>query len=99
MRSFGAANWFPFRQITAVIVLGVLLSGCGAGIQVTTMNPVVPPTGPSFATPVTLGTNGMNPASIAIADFDGDGRLDIAVSNFFSNTISIFLNTGNGAFS
>ncbi len=35
---------------------------------------------------------------MALADFNGDGRIDIAVSNFDLNTIAVFLNNGNGTF-
>jgi hypothetical protein len=34
---------------------------------------------------------GNAPVSIAVADFNGDGRLDIAVANFSDNTLSILL--------
>ena len=37
--------------------------------------------------------------AIATADFDGDGVLDLAVSNAAVSTISIFLGTGGGKFS
>src|SRR5262249_23512026 len=35
---------------------------------------------------------GQGPHSVAAADFDGDGRLDIAVSNGHDNTISVLPN-------
>jgi hypothetical protein len=38
-------------------------------------------------------TTGINPSAIFIADIDGDGKLDLAVCNKNSNTISIFRNT------
>jgi hypothetical protein len=31
--------------------------------------------------------------SVSVGDFNGDGRLDLAVANYNSNTVSIFLNT------
>ena len=41
---------------------------------------------------------GTNPTSVAVGDFDGDGRLDLAVANAGSNTISVLLGKGNGKF-
>lgn len=52
----------------------------------------------NYATGATTSGPGEGSASIALADFNGDGRLDIAVSNYASNTISIFLNKGDGSF-
>ncbi|MBL0356735.1 MAG: VCBS repeat-containing protein [Chitinophagaceae bacterium] len=52
----------------------------------------------SFAPKIDLAT-GLGPESLGLADFDGDGKTDIAVANFFSNTFSIFKNTGLGSIS
>lgn len=43
---------------------------------------------------------GSGPRSVTTADFNRDGALDLAVSSFFSDTISVFLNKNNqtGAF-
>jgi FG-GAP-like repeat len=38
------------------------------------------------------------PEGIAIADFDGDTDLDLAVPNAFSDDVSVLLNNGNGSF-
>lgn len=38
-------------------------------------------------------TTGGNPSSVSIADLDGDGKPDLAVANYGSNTVSVFLNT------
>jgi hypothetical protein len=49
---------------------------------------------PSF---VFIGA-GTNPRSIAIGDFNGDGKSDLAVANLSSNNVSILLGTGTGTF-
>lgn len=38
------------------------------------------------------------PKALALADFTGDGRLDIAVANSGPDNVSVFLNQGGGAF-
>ncbi len=38
-------------------------------------------------------TTGTSPYSIATGDLNRDGKLDLAVANFNSNTVSVFLNT------
>ncbi len=38
------------------------------------------------------------PGSVTVADFNGDGRLDLAVTNPQTNQISILLGTANGGF-
>ncbi|MGE0881913.1 MAG: beta strand repeat-containing protein [Blastocatellales bacterium] len=42
---------------------------------------------------------GSAPTSVAIGDFDGDGKQDFAVANLNSNTVSIRLGDGLGGFS
>jgi hypothetical protein len=41
---------------------------------------------------------GSNPASIISADFNGDGKKDLATANWNANDVSIFLGTGAGSF-
>ena len=41
---------------------------------------------------------GTSPSAIAIGDFNGDGKPDIAVLNSGSNNVSILLNNGDGTF-
>jgi hypothetical protein len=46
----------------------------------------------TFASKVDL-TAGASPWNVAIGDLDGDGRPDLTVGNFISNTVSVFMNT------
>ena len=39
---------------------------------------------------------GSGPSGIAIGDLNGDGRLDIAVANYGTNNVGVFLGYGNG---
>jgi uncharacterized repeat protein (TIGR01451 family) len=43
-------------------------------------------------------TVGMNAKAIVVADFNNDGKLDIAVANSNSNNVSILLGNGDGTF-
>ena len=49
-------------------------------------------TTPSFAAQQTFATGGY-PVSVAAADFNGDGKPDLIVANYHSNTVSVLLNT------
>lgn len=46
----------------------------------------------SFANRVDFPTGSL-PRSVKIGDIDGDGKLDLAVTNYNSNTVSVFRNT------
>src|SRR5215213_3527617 len=49
-------------------------------------------------TPSTNFPVGARPRAVAVGDFNGDGRFDLAVANFTSNNVSILLGTGTGSF-
>src|ERR1043165_7153664 len=51
----------------------------------------------AFSGPATFSV-GLNPVSVVVGDFNGDGRQDLAVANAGSNTVSILLAIGGGAF-
>jgi hypothetical protein len=55
--------------------------------------------GASFAeaagSPINVGTN---PRSVAVGDFNLDGKPDLAVANENSNNLTVLLGTGNGGF-
>src|SRR3989442_975233 len=41
---------------------------------------------------------GPNPRPVAVGDFNGDGRPDLAVANNYSNDVSVLLGNGDGTF-
>ncbi|MCY7349814.1 MAG: FG-GAP-like repeat-containing protein [Cytophagaceae bacterium] len=41
---------------------------------------------------------GDTPGSVAVGDFNGDGKDDLATADYYSNGISVLLNNGNGSF-
>jgi len=48
--------------------------------------------------PVANLSAGTLPVAVAAADFNADGKVDFAVANFGSNNVSVYLNSGTGAF-
>ncbi len=51
--------------------------------------------------PIAVGTSpnlANNPSSVVVADFNGDGFLDIAIANQGDNSISLFRGNGDGTF-
>jgi len=51
----------------------------------------------TFRAPVSYATAG-DPVMVVVADFNGDGNLDLATVNTESETISVLLGNGNGTF-
>src|SRR5207244_1860176 len=47
---------------------------------------------PSFSAPQTFST-GSGPYSVALADINGDGRIDLVTANYGSNSVSVLLNS------
>src|SRR3989442_728717 len=41
---------------------------------------------------------GESPVSVAVGDFNGDGKPDLAVADFDSNTVLVLLGNGDGTF-
>jgi FG-GAP-like repeat/FG-GAP repeat len=51
-----------------------------------------------FLPAVPYGSGGDGAHSTAAADFNGDGKVDLAVANFDSNTVGVLLGSGDGTF-
>ncbi|HBB94854.1 MAG TPA: hypothetical protein DC054_05635, partial [Blastocatellia bacterium] len=47
---------------------------------------------------IVLGNGGINPYSVAVSDFNGDGKLDVVTANQDSDNITIRLGNGAGGF-
>ncbi|HWQ33398.1 MAG TPA: FG-GAP-like repeat-containing protein [Blastocatellia bacterium] len=52
---------------------------------------------PGFATAAAFDT-GTGPQSVAVADFNGDGRPDLAVANYAAGNVSVLPGNGSGGF-
>lgn len=73
-----------------------------AAYSMSNFNPIYSPSKTSitltdFSAKVNF-TTGTSPSSISLADFDNDGKPDLAVTNFSSSSVSVFRNTStNGS--
>jgi hypothetical protein len=54
-------------------------------------------TGFSAAVNYPTGISG-SPATLAVGDFNGDGKADVAIGNRYSSSVSVFLGNGDGTF-
>ena len=55
-------------------------------------------TGAFTAAPGSPFPVGKQPASVAVGDFNGDGKLDLAIANFNDGTVTVLLGDGTGGF-
>ena len=99
--SFAAQQTFATgnpRSVTAADVNGdgkpdLIVANLDSDTVSVLLNTTAPgATTPSFAAQQTFAT-GSSPWSVTSADLNGDGRPDLIVSNFGSNTVSVLLNT------
>jgi phospholipase C len=105
-----ATTFVSSSKLTAVVPATSIASAATGVVTVTNpppsggiSNPVLFPV-TSATTSLTLsGTaipaGGTEPVATVTADFNGDGIPDVAVVNYSSNTVSIFLGNGDGTFS
>jgi Bacterial Ig-like domain (group 3)/FG-GAP-like repeat len=52
----------------------------------------------TFQSAVSYSSGGVGPFSLALADLNNDGKLDIVVANLFSSTVGVLLGNGDGTF-
>jgi hypothetical protein len=52
----------------------------------------------TFTTVPSMPPLGSNPGGILVADFNGDGKLDVATANFNGNNVNVLLGNGDGTF-
>src|SRR5580704_1666385 len=105
-------NYLSSDELTATVPAALIAIGGTAWITVANpscggacnliSNVIYFPVGVSSATlnfgSLTAATLGGPPSQMAEGDFNGDGRLDLAVSNSSTNIVSIFLGNGDGTF-
>jgi hypothetical protein len=51
----------------------------------------------TFGTPVTVNS-GTRATSVAVGDFNGDGKPDLVLADLYNNNVSVLLNKGSGTF-
>jgi hypothetical protein len=100
--SFSAAATFPVDSGPTHVAVGdfngdgrpdiAIVSNSSARVDVLLNTTAAGTLIPSFA-PAKSFVTGANPQGIAVGDFDGDGRLDFAVSNPISHTVAVYANT------
>jgi hypothetical protein len=110
MQPLSGVTWSSAPTTFAVIDPTGLAVGVSAGvstIQATSGNvsgtasltvfaPPVPPF--NYVIGQTLNSGDTDCRGVVLADFNGDGKIDIAVSNQNTKTIAVFLNDGTGNF-
>lgn len=91
-------NWRLFVRNDAQGTTGSISGGWTLNI---TTSPAGPPVPLSCFTPRFASQNfsaGINPTNVAVADFNNDNKLDLAVTNQVSNDVSIIPGNGDGTF-
>ena len=111
---FGASTTYPVGSHPAGIVAADFNGDKQVDIAVANSGTLGLPSGGTADVSILFGTGGGNfgpaqhfgigdtashPSSIAVADFNRDGRIDIALGNYSLRAVSVLLGDGAGAFS
>src|SRR3954468_3299094 len=96
--TFGPASAFDVGHEITGVATGDFNANGVPDVAVSTIGDavVLSGTGSSFGTPVHPSVN--DPSSIAVGEFNGDGRQDLALTSEVSRHMSVLLGTGAGAF-
>ena len=90
--------WFKFVSGSINYVIEVHKTGPNDFFDWAIDTPLTHQCGSASFEPKTDFGVGGNPPSVVSADFNGDGKLDLAAANSNSNTVSILLGIGTGGF-
>ena len=67
-------------------------------VTIYVQNPAAPADGPHFGNPVTITGVGVSPRDIEAVDADGDGVVDLAITDYGENRVLVLKNDGTGHF-
>ncbi|HEV2426019.1 MAG TPA: FG-GAP-like repeat-containing protein, partial [Terriglobia bacterium] len=104
-----ATQFVSGAQLTATVLAADIATASTASVTVVNPAPgggrsnltffsVIAPTSAVAFAPPSSPPTGLDSSSIAVGDFNGDGKLDLAVTNYNDNTVSILLGDGAGNF-
>jgi hypothetical protein len=90
----------PASNIAVPITAAITVANpsSGGGVSNSVFFPVSVPASSLYFTNSQILTTDASPTSIVVGDFNRDGKLDLAVANNGSASVSIFLGNGDGTF-